>query len=114
MSVNHEDGFNIQVLQQTDGTRHLQAFWEDQPLLDISNLAELLKMKPLWPIYQLRALTLVEERELAEHVAAADERDDDLLSALVLRRDAHCRRHPLHASACASHIFSFSARRASL
>jgi len=62
MCVNQEDGFNMRVLQQTDGTQHLQAFFDDQPLIDLSALVEFLRLKPLWPVYQLRAITLVEER----------------------------------------------------
>ncbi|EWC44166.1 hypothetical protein DRE_06991 [Drechslerella stenobrocha 248] len=66
LCVNPEDGFNIQVLQQNDGSQHLQAFFDNQPLLNLGSLVEVLRMKPLWPVYQLRALTLVEERVLRQ------------------------------------------------
>ncbi|KAK6332900.1 hypothetical protein TWF696_002919 [Orbilia brochopaga] len=66
LSVNHEDGFNIQVMQQTDGSQHLQAFFDNQPLPNLGSLVEILRMKPLWPVFQLRALTLVEERTLRQ------------------------------------------------
>src|SRR6185436_19968953 len=36
-----------------------------------------------------RTLRIVEERELAEDVASARERDDDLLTALLVDRDLH-------------------------
>ncbi|KAK6515057.1 hypothetical protein TWF506_007408 [Arthrobotrys conoides] len=76
MCVNHEDGFNIQVMQQNDGSQHLQAFFDDEPLLNLASLVDLLRMKPLWPIYQLRALTLVEERV---HRQLADLNESDVL-----------------------------------
>jgi len=61
LSVNQEDGFNIRVLQENDGTKHLQAFWFDD-VLQVEELQNILRITERWPLYELRAIFLVKGR----------------------------------------------------
>lgn len=60
MCVNQEDGLSIRVMQGNDGSRELQAFW-DEEVLDVSRLTDILQNSPLWEVFQLRANVLVEQ-----------------------------------------------------
>ncbi|KZF23653.1 SET domain-containing protein [Xylona heveae TC161] len=60
--VNEEDGLEFKVLQTNDGGRELQAFWKGSDLEDITSLKSLLEAEPLWDIFQLRALALLQDR----------------------------------------------------
>lgn len=60
--VNEEDGLGFEVLQTTDGGRELQVSWKGEPLSDISTLPLLLQKEELWPVYQLRAATIIQQR----------------------------------------------------
>ena len=60
--MNEEDGLLFRVLQEISGARHLQLLWNGEPLEDVANLVNHLKLSRLWPVYQLRALVLVQQR----------------------------------------------------
>ena len=60
--VNEEDGLHFQIAQTTDGERELQATWGDEPLGDVSNLRARLEVHPLWEIFQLRAVAIVQQK----------------------------------------------------
>ncbi|CAZ81753.1 unnamed protein product [Tuber melanosporum] len=62
MCVNEEDGLSFRVLQETTGERHLQVLWDSKEVEDIAKLVDLLGDSSLWPIYQLRATALVQDR----------------------------------------------------
>ena len=61
--VNEEDGLRFQLLQTIAGDRELRAFWKEHDITEDSGvLATCLEADPLWPMFQLRALTIVRER----------------------------------------------------
>ncbi|KAI9784634.1 MAG: hypothetical protein M1839_001856 [Geoglossum umbratile] len=60
--VNEEDGLAFKLLQSVDGCTELQVFWKGECLEDISSLEDLLKAGPSWGIFQLRAVSLLQER----------------------------------------------------
>ncbi|RPA89462.1 SET domain-containing protein [Choiromyces venosus 120613-1] len=62
MCINEEDGLSFRVLQEITGEQHLQALWNSKEIEDIAKLVDLLEESSLWPIYQLRAATLVQDR----------------------------------------------------
>ena len=59
--VNEEDGLDFKVLQTIDGKREIQALWKEQELQD-TRLRTLLEGDPLWHVYQLRAVVLLQNR----------------------------------------------------
>lgn len=66
MCVNQEDGLSFKVLQETSGERRLQVLWNEDEVDDISKLMDYLQESNLWPIYQLRAIALVQGRVEAQ------------------------------------------------
>ena len=59
--VNEEDGLEFRILQNNDGRRELQASWKDKEITEI-NLVALLKLEPLWNVFELRAITMLQNR----------------------------------------------------
>ncbi|KAF2867621.1 hypothetical protein BDV95DRAFT_630999 [Massariosphaeria phaeospora] len=78
--INEEDGLDFRIRQTIDGQREIQAFWKEQELNDTSNLRKSLQEDPLWDVYQLRAVVLLQNR-------VADQKD-------VLREMADPERGP--------------------
>ena len=62
LCVNEEDGLEFKVLQNNDGERELQASWKDEEITDMSTLVTLLKLEPLWDVFELRAITTLQTR----------------------------------------------------
>ncbi|KAF2470099.1 SET domain-containing protein [Lindgomyces ingoldianus] len=62
VAVNEEDGLGFKLRQTIDGQKDIQAFWKDHELTDTSKLRELLQADPLWDVYQLRAIILLQNR----------------------------------------------------
>jgi hypothetical protein len=60
--VNEEDGLDFRVLQTNDGGRELKTYWKEKELPDTSKLKELLQQDPLWEVFQLRAVVLIQRR----------------------------------------------------
>ncbi|KAK7529574.1 uncharacterized protein J3D65DRAFT_642437 [Phyllosticta citribraziliensis] len=60
--VNEEDGLEFQILQTNDGGRELQVFWKEEKLEEPHKLKELLEANLLWPVFQLRAVALIQDR----------------------------------------------------
>lgn len=60
--VNEEDGLHFQIAQTVDGDQELEVVFGDQPLQDITKLRELLKNSPMWEVYQLRAVSVLQDR----------------------------------------------------
>jgi hypothetical protein len=50
------------VRQTVDGGREIQAFWKESELNDTSKIRQLLEQDPLWEVYQLRAIVLMQGR----------------------------------------------------
>lgn len=62
LCVNEEDGLNFRLLQTIKGDKELQVSWKESDLDDLSNLQALLKMDPMWHVFQLRATTILQAR----------------------------------------------------
>lgn len=60
--INEEDGLDFKLLQNNDGERELQASWKGEEITDMSNLVVLLKVEPLWDVFELRAITTLQDR----------------------------------------------------
>lgn len=64
--INEEDGLAFNFLQTNDGETELRSFWKDGELEDTSKLKELLQSEPLWDVYRLRAVFLLQTRVEAQ------------------------------------------------
>lgn len=62
LCVNEEDGLEFKLLQNTDGERELQASWKDKDITDMPDLVTLLKLEPLWDVFELRAIITLQSR----------------------------------------------------
>ena len=60
--LNEEDGLEFSVVQTNSGAKKLQARWCGEMLTDTSSLEENLRGHPLWNIFQLRAITVLDYR----------------------------------------------------
>lgn len=60
--VNEEDGLSFQIQQTVEGTRELIATWQDEPVHGFEGFRSILEKDPLWDIYQLRAISILQER----------------------------------------------------
>lgn len=60
--INEEDGLNFKLLQDGNGERELQASWKDEVLPDMSQLESLARNEPLWDVFNLRAITTLQNR----------------------------------------------------
>ncbi|KAH0565020.1 hypothetical protein GP486_001590 [Trichoglossum hirsutum] len=60
--VNEEDGMEFKLLQSTDGATELQVFWKGEYMDGTSSLEGLLKTDPSWEIFQLRAVSFLQDR----------------------------------------------------
>ncbi len=60
--VNEEDGLKFELVQTTDGEQELQVLWQGQDLSDTSKLKALLQANPLWHVYNLRAVYIIQVR----------------------------------------------------
>lgn len=60
--LNEEDGLQFRVVQTTDGDRQLEALFKDKPLEGTARLKEHLQGDPLWEVYQLRAVSIIQDR----------------------------------------------------
>lgn len=60
--VNEEDGLEFDVAQTVDGGRELVVAFQGKPLEDTSLLEEMLETSPIWEVYQLRAVSILQDR----------------------------------------------------
>ena len=60
--VNEEDGLDFKLLQVTDGETELQLSWKGQEILDFTKFPDLLKMEPYWEVFELRAISILQDR----------------------------------------------------
>lgn len=73
VAINEEDGLDFKLRQTVDGQREIQAFWKEKELGDTSELQDHLRQDPLWDVYQLRGVVLLQGRtdaqlQLLQHV----------------------------------------------
>ncbi|KAI1107058.1 SET domain-containing protein [Jackrogersella minutella] len=78
MCLNEEDGLQLRVLQETDGSRHLKMYWQDVDVTDVPDkIKDHICSHELYRIFELRAITVVIDiiqRQLQE---LTDSRDRD-------------------------------------
>lgn len=60
--VNEEDGFRIAITQMTDGRQQLEVQFEEHLLHDTACLRECLQTHSLWEVFQLRAVSIIQDR----------------------------------------------------
>lgn len=60
--VNEEDGLEFEVAQTTDGGRELRVYWSGSALEEPEKLAHALKAHPMWDVFRLRAVALIQDR----------------------------------------------------
>ncbi|KAK7964922.1 hypothetical protein PG988_009926 [Apiospora saccharicola] len=62
MCLNEEDGLNFAVVQETDGSRDLKLYWqEEDATARVNELGSLIKDHELCKIFELRVVTVVSE-----------------------------------------------------
>lgn len=59
-------GIDFKVRQTIDGNREIQAFWKESELHDTSKIRTFLEEDPLWEVFQLRAVVLMQGRVHAQ------------------------------------------------
>lgn len=75
LCVNEEDGLEFRLLQTNDGEKELQVFWNDAEVTDVSQLDSLLKLHPMWDIFSLRVMTILQARVEAQLLLLARSED---------------------------------------
>lgn len=86
--VNEEDGLQFQIAQTVDGGQELEVAFCDKPLQDITKLHDLLKNSPMWQVYQLRAVSVIQNRvedQLRALMSAEAEAENDKPIAYSLK-----------------------------
>lgn len=66
LCINEEDGLHFQLSQTISGERELQVFWDDFEVSDVSTFGQLLEAHPLWDIFRLRMITVLQGRVAAQ------------------------------------------------
>ncbi|KAJ3483653.1 hypothetical protein NLG97_g7256 [Lecanicillium saksenae] len=67
MCLNEEDGLDFRILQDDAGDRQLRLFWQDDDVTERANDFEtLLQDHPLQPLFQLRAVSVIQERAASQ------------------------------------------------
>ena len=62
LCVNEEDGLDFKLLQINDSERELQAYWKEKEIENMLQLSSLLEAEPLWDIFNLRAISTLQNR----------------------------------------------------
>lgn len=84
--VNEEDGLQIELMQTVTGEQELVAKWKDQEISQSQRLKPLLQADPLWDVFELRAVSLIQGRvenqlrELMNTEEATKQRNSDVLN----------------------------------
>ncbi|EEH33402.1 SET domain-containing protein [Paracoccidioides lutzii Pb01] len=60
--VNEEDGLEFRVLQSNQGQRELRVSWKGTDIGPSEPLVEQLKKDPMWELFQLRAVVILQDR----------------------------------------------------
>jgi len=101
LCVNEEDGLDFQVLQMTDGGRELKAFWKEEGLQDATKLKDLLLEDPLWDVFHLRAVAVLQDRVGAQLMQLRTTED---LEHADHGRDTSIRDGPWHLASRLRHL----------
>ncbi|KAH0171112.1 SET domain-containing protein, partial [Aureobasidium melanogenum] len=60
--VNEEDGLSFRIQQTVDGAQEMIATWQDEPVHGFEGFRSILEQDPLWDVYHLRAVSILQER----------------------------------------------------
>ena len=87
--INEEDGLDFKLLQNNDDERELQASWKGEEIADMSNLVLLLRLEPLWDVFELRAITTLQSRVEQQLLRLEGSKDtvDELLNTSAINGD---------------------------
>ncbi|KXJ91007.1 hypothetical protein Micbo1qcDRAFT_188929 [Microdochium bolleyi] len=94
MCVNEEDGLDFKILQETDGTRHMRMFWQDEDVTDKkASFHDIVSSHELAKTFELRVVTIALElvRGSLERLANYDRlegKEGQGLRCLEVQRDA--------------------------
>ena len=88
LCVNEEDGLEFKILQRNDGESELQASWKNEEITDMSNLVSLLKLEPMWEVFELRAIATLQSR--VEHQLLRLEGSKDFVDRLLVSGQIDC------------------------
>lgn len=75
--VNEEDGLEFAIAQTVDGDRELKPLWKDSAMPEIEKFRDSLEQEDMWPVYHLRATSILQER-IAEQLHAIYEADEEV------------------------------------
>lgn len=78
--VNEEDGLSFQIQQTVDGEGELIATWKDEPVHGFAGFQSILEQDPMWDIYHLRAVSVLQDR-VASQLQQLYESDDEIDAA---------------------------------
>ena len=88
LCVNEEDGLEFKILQRNDGESELQASWKNEEVTDMSNLVSLLKLEPMWEVFELRAIATLQSR--VEYQLLRLEGSKDPVDGLLISGQVDC------------------------
>ena len=88
LCVNEEDGLEFKILQRNDGESDLQASWKNEEITDMSNLVSLLKLEPVWEVFELRAIATLQSR--VEYQLLRLEGSKDFVDGLLMSGQVDC------------------------
>lgn len=71
--VNEEDGLEFRLLETNDGERELQVLWKGAEIDNVSRLDSILQTEPLWEVFKLRAITILQARVEAQLMSLHDD-----------------------------------------
>lgn len=60
--VNEEDGLEFKIQQTVDGNQELVATWKGHEMRSFSNMRDILQKEEMWDIFQLRAVSILQDR----------------------------------------------------
>lgn len=75
--VNEEDGLEFAIAQTVDGDRELKPLWKDGAMPEIEKFRDTLEHEEMWPVYHLRATSILQER-VAEQLQAMYEAEEEV------------------------------------
>ena len=79
--VNEEDGLEFHVLQNNDGEKELKASWRGKEVIDISDLANCIKVDPSFDIFRLRAVAVLQARVEKQLIHLESSKEDVEITA---------------------------------
>jgi hypothetical protein len=60
--ANEEDGLAFRVAESIEGDRTLEMTWKEKPIESTSELMSCCKADPLWEVFNLRAVSIIQDR----------------------------------------------------